>query len=85
MKAVEVKDLVKDYGNFRAINGISFEVNEGEIFGLIGPNGAGKTTVLRTVATLLQITSGSITVFGYELPKEAGEVRKIISYLPFLT
>ena len=82
MKAVEVKELVKDYGNFRALNGISFEVNEGEIFGLIGPNGAGKTTALRTIATLLQITSGSITIFGYELPREAGEVRKIISYLP---
>ena len=82
MKAVEVRELVKDYGNFRAINGISFEVNEGEIFGLIGPNGAGKTTALRVIATLLQITSGSVTVFGYELPKEAGEVRKIISYLP---
>jgi ABC-2 type transport system ATP-binding protein len=82
MKAVEVRELVKDYGNFRAIKGISFEVNEGEIFGLIGPNGAGKTTALRVVATLLQITSGLVTVFGYELPKEAGEVRKIISYLP---
>jgi ABC-2 type transport system ATP-binding protein len=82
MKAVEVKELVKDYGNLRALNGISFEVNEGEIFGLIGPNGAGKTTALRVVATLLQITSGSVAVFGYELPKEAGEVRKIISYLP---
>jgi len=82
VKAVQVKELVKDYGNFRAIKGISFEVNEGEIFGLIGPNGAGKTTALRTIATLLQITSGSITVFGHELPKEAGEVRKIISYLP---
>jgi ABC-2 type transport system ATP-binding protein len=82
MKAVEVRELVKDYGNFRAINGISFEVNEGEIFGLIGPNGAGKTTALRVVATLLQITSGSVTIFDYELPKEAGEVRKIISYLP---
>jgi ABC-2 type transport system ATP-binding protein len=82
MKAVEVRELVKDYGSFSALKGISFEVNEGEIFGLIGPNGAGKTTALRTIATLLQITSGSITVFGYELPKEAGEVRKIISYLP---
>jgi ABC-2 type transport system ATP-binding protein len=82
MKAVEVKDLVKDYGNFRALKGISFDVNEGEIFGLIGPNGAGKTTALRTIATLLQITSGSIAVFGYELPKQATEVRKIISYLP---
>jgi ABC-2 type transport system ATP-binding protein len=82
MKAVEVRELVKDYGNFRAIKGISFEVNEGEIFGLIGPNGAGKTTALRVVATLLQITSGSVTVFDYELPREAGEARKIISYLP---
>jgi ABC-2 type transport system ATP-binding protein len=82
MKAVEVRELVKDYGSFRAIKGISFEVNEGEIFGLIGPNGAGKTTALRTIATLLQITSGSVAVFGYELPKEAAEVRKIISYLP---
>jgi ABC-2 type transport system ATP-binding protein len=82
MKAVAVRELVKDYGNFRAIKGISFEVSEGEIFGLIGPNGAGKTTALRVVATLLQITSGSVTVFGYELPEEAGEVRKIISYLP---
>jgi ABC-2 type transport system ATP-binding protein len=82
MKAVEVRDLIKDYGNFRALKGISFEVNEGEIFGLIGPNGAGKTTALRTIATLLQITSGSIKVFDYGLAKEAGQVRKIISYLP---
>jgi ABC-2 type transport system ATP-binding protein len=82
MKAVEVRELVKDYGNFRALNGISFEVSEGEIFGLIGPNGAGKTTALRVIATLLQITSGSVTVFDYALPKEAEEVRKIISYLP---
>src|SRR3972149_7195132 len=82
MKAVEVRELVKDYGNFRALKGISFEVNEGEILGLIGPNGAGKTTALRVIATLLQITSGLVKVFDYELPKEAGEVRKIISYLP---
>jgi len=82
MKAVEVRELVKDYGNFRALNGISFEVNEGEIFGLIGPNGAGKTTALRVIATLLQITSGSVTVFDSALPKEVEEVRKIISYLP---
>jgi len=82
MKAVEVRELVKDYGSFRAINGISFEVNEGEIFGLIGPNGAGKTTALRVIATLLQITSGAVMGFGYELPKEAGRVREILSYLP---
>jgi ABC-2 type transport system ATP-binding protein len=76
MKAVEVRELVKDNGGFRAIKGISFEVNEGEIFGLIGPNGAGKTTALRVIATLLQITSGSVTVFGYELPKRGGRSEK---------
>jgi ABC-2 type transport system ATP-binding protein len=62
MKAVEIRELVKDYGNCRAISGTSFEVNEGDVFGLIGPNGAGKTTALRVVATLLQITSGSVAV-----------------------
>jgi ABC-2 type transport system ATP-binding protein len=61
VKAVEVRELAKDYGNLRALKGISFDVNEGEIFGLIGPNVAGKTTALRTIATLLRITSGSIT------------------------
>ena len=82
MYAIEVKDLVKSYGGITAVKGITFTVNEGEVFGLIGPNGAGKTTTLRILATLLQITSGSITVFGHDLTKEADEVRKIISYLP---
>jgi len=82
MKAVEVKELVKNYGRFKAVKGVSFDVRKGEVFGLIGPNGAGKTTVLRTLATLLAITSGSVTVFDYGLPREAGQVRKIISYLP---
>ncbi|MGD0816967.1 MAG: ABC transporter ATP-binding protein [Methanomassiliicoccales archaeon] len=82
MYAIEVKDLVKSFGGITAVNGISFTVNEGEVFGLIGPNGAGKTTTLRILATLLQITSGSINVFGHDLATEADEVRKIISYLP---
>jgi ABC-2 type transport system ATP-binding protein len=82
MYAIEVKDLVKSYGGITAVKGISFNVNEGEVFGLIGPNGAGKTTTLRILATLLQITSGSISVFGHDLTNEADEVRKIISYLP---
>ena len=82
MYAIEVKDLVKSYGGITAVKGISFTVNEGEVFGLIGPNGAGKTTTLRILATLLQITSGSISVYGHDLATEADEVRKIISYLP---
>jgi len=82
MPAVAVSDLIKDYGKVRAVDGISFNVNEGEIFGLIGPNGAGKTTVLRIISTILTPTQGSVKIFGHDVGKEANEVRKLISYLP---
>ncbi len=80
--AVEIKDFVKSYGPNEAVKGINFFIDKGEIFGLIGPNGAGKTTTLRVLATLLQITSGSITVMGYDVATQPGEIRKLISYLP---
>jgi ABC-2 type transport system ATP-binding protein len=80
--AVEVVDVVKIFGNIRALDGLSFSVKSGEIFGLIGPNGAGKTTALRIVSTLLLPTSGSVKVFGVDVVREAAEVRKIITYLP---
>ncbi|MFP4050459.1 MAG: ABC transporter ATP-binding protein [Thermoplasmata archaeon] len=79
---VEIDGLVKKYGDFTAVKGISFSVKKGEIFGLIGPNGAGKTTTLRVISTLLGITGGSVSVFGNDVEMEADEVRKIISYLP---
>ena len=82
MFAIEVKNLVKHYGSIEAVKGISFDVKEGEIFGLIGPNGAGKTTVLRVVSTLLKINSGSVKIMNYDMEKEADKIRKIISYLP---
>lgn len=82
MKALKIENLIKDYGNFRALKGISFEVNQGEIFGLIGPNAAGKTTALRIISTLLRITSGKVKVFDYDVIKQASEVRRKISYLP---
>jgi ABC-2 type transport system ATP-binding protein len=82
MLAVDVKDLVKNFGNIKAVDGASFDVHEGEIFGLIGPNAAGKTTILRIVSTLLQITSGSVKVLGHDVIKEAEKVRQLISYLP---
>ena len=78
-KAVEVKNLVKDYGKFRVLNGLSFEIFQGEIFGLIGPNAAGKTTTLRIISTLLQATSGEAKVFGYDVIKEGDKVREKIS------
>jgi ABC-2 type transport system ATP-binding protein len=82
MEVIKVNNLVKHYGTIEAVKGISFNVNKGEIFGLIGPNGAGKTTTLRIISTLLTITSGSIKIMDYDLRKQPGEIRKIISYLP---
>jgi ABC-2 type transport system ATP-binding protein len=82
VSAVEVNELVKTFGEIRAVNGISFSVAEGEVFGLIGPNGAGKTTTMRLMSTLLQVTSGSINIFGHDVMKDTEEVRRIISYLP---
>ena len=80
--AVEAKALVKQFGNIRALDEVSFNIKQGEIFGLIGPNGAGKTTTLRIVSTLILPTSGAMKVFGIDTVSQAAEVRKIISYLP---
>jgi ABC-2 type transport system ATP-binding protein len=80
--AVNAQNLVKQFGNIRALDDLSFTIQQGEIFGLIGPNGAGKTTTLRIVSTLILPTSGTMTIFGLDTVKQASEVRKIISYLP---
>jgi ABC-2 type transport system ATP-binding protein len=81
-EAVEAKNLVKDFGSVRALDGLNFNINKGEIFGLIGLNGAGKTTALRITSTLLLPTSGRVTVFGHDVVEDASEVRSLISYLP---
>src|SRR5690242_16323708 len=75
---ISVKDLVKRYGSFEAVKGISFDVYEGEIFGLLGPNGAGKSTTLEIIETLREKTSGEITVAGFDLDKQPNEIKKII-------
>jgi ABC-2 type transport system ATP-binding protein len=77
-----VRDLVRNYGSLRALDRIGFDIPAGEIFGLIGPNGSGKTTCLRIVATLLRPTAGSVTVFDLDVTRKAGDVRRLISYLP---
>lgn len=75
---ISVKDLKKNYGNFAAVKGISFDVYEGEIFGLLGPNGAGKSTTLEIIETLREKTSGEVIVDGFNLDKDPGEIKKII-------
>jgi len=80
--AVDAKSLVKQFGNVRALDDLSFQVKPGEVYGLIGPNGAGKTTTLRTICTLILPTSGSLNIFGLNVVSQADEVRKILSYLP---
>ena len=75
---ISVDNLVKNYGNFEAVKGISFEVYEGEIFGLLGPNGAGKSTTLEIIETLREKTSGKIFVNGFDLDKNPNEIKKII-------
>lgn len=81
-KILEVKKLSKQYTKVLAVNSISFDVKEGEIFALIGPNGAGKTTTIRMIATLLKPTEGEIIVDGNSVIKEAAKVREKITYLP---
>ena len=75
---ISVQDLVKNYGSFQAVKGISFEVYEGEIFGLLGPNGAGKSTTLEIIETLRDKTSGKVMVNGFDLDKQPDEIKKII-------
>ncbi len=77
-KIIEVKNLVKKYGDFTAVNDISFEVYENEIFGLLGPNGAGKTTTLEIIETLREKTSGTVTVDGMNVDTEQNNIKKII-------
>lgn len=75
---ISVKNLVKKYGDFTAVNGISFEVHKGEIFGLLGPNGAGKSTTLEIIETLRQKTSGTVLVDGKDLDRHPNAIKKII-------
>ena len=75
---ISVQELVKKYGQFEAVKGISFNVMEGEIFGLLGPNGAGKSTTLEIIETLRDKTAGRVMVDGIDLDKHPNEIKKII-------
>ena len=82
MNVIEIKNLTKSYGKARGITDVSFNVEQGEIFGFIGPNGAGKSTTIRTLLSLIYPTSGSATIFGKDCVKFGPEIKKEIGYLP---
>jgi ABC-2 type transport system ATP-binding protein len=80
--AIDVQNIVKTFGEFTAVNGISFSVPEGEIFGLLGPNGAGKSTLIRMMVTLLLPTRGTAVINGFDVVKDADGVRHSIGVIP---
>ncbi len=82
MNVIEVSHLTKYYGKARGIDDISFQVNEGEIFGFIGPNGAGKSTTIRLLLALIHPTAGSAAIFGKDCIRFGPEIRREIGYLP---
>lgn len=78
---IEVENLTKKFGNFIAVNNISFNIKKGEILGFLGPNGAGKTTTIKMINGLLKITSGEILVNGMDANKNRKELKKIMGYM----
>ncbi|MEM7146298.1 MAG: ABC transporter ATP-binding protein [Verrucomicrobiota bacterium] len=82
--AIKVRDLRVDYGNFVAVDDISFTVPKGEVLGLVGPNGAGKTSTFRVLATLMEPTYGEIRVAGIDISEEVQAARRILGYMPDL-
>jgi ABC-2 type transport system ATP-binding protein len=80
--AIEVQHIRKDYGDFTAVDDVSFTVMEGEIFGLLGPNGAGKSTLIRMMTTLLPITAGSARIAGFDVAKDPNDARLCMGVIP---
>jgi ABC-2 type transport system ATP-binding protein len=80
--AIAVENIVKRYGDFEAVKGVSFSVADGEIFGLLGPNGAGKSTLIRMMTTLIPVTSGRAIVGGHDVSKHSDAVRRMIGVIP---
>jgi ABC-2 type transport system ATP-binding protein len=80
--AIDVEHIVKKYGDFTAVDDVSFHVNDGEIFGLLGPNGAGKSTLIRMMTTLIPITAGRALIEGHDVAKDPDAVRRTIGVIP---
>lgn len=82
MVAVKLEGVDKYFGDFKALDGVSFEIEEGEIIGFLGPNGAGKTTTMRIITCFMEQTSGKVSVYGLDNITQKDEIKKIIGYLP---
>jgi ABC-2 type transport system ATP-binding protein len=80
--AIQIKDLFKCFGDVTAVDGLSLNIEEGEIFGLLGPNGAGKSTTINILSGILQPTSGSAFVAGYDITEDPGSVKRLIGVCP---
>jgi ABC-2 type transport system ATP-binding protein len=80
--AISVQDIVKRYGDFEAVKGITFDVADGEIFGLLGPNGAGKSTLIRMMTTLIPVTRGKAIIDGHDVSRDPDAVRRVIGVIP---
>ena len=82
MAAIDVRNIVKTFGDFTAVAGVSFTVEEGEVLGLLGPNGAGKSTLIRMMTTLMPPTAGTAIINGHDIVKDADGVRRSIGVIP---
>ena len=82
MADIEVHEITKRFGDFTAVDGITFSVEHSEIFGLLGPNGAGKSTLIRMLTTLIPATSGTAQICGHDVVREADPVRRLIGVIP---
>ena len=79
---IEVKNVTKKYGNFTAVDNISFTIKEGEIVGLLGPNGAGKSTTMNMITGFIEQSEGDIIVDGYDMLKRPKKAKREIGYMP---
>src|SRR5579884_1242134 len=82
MLTLETSQLTRTFGEMTAVNAVSFGVESGEVFGLLGPNGAGKSTTIKMLTTLLPPTAGHATVAGYDIARQAADVRRVMGYVP---
>ena len=80
--AIAVQNIIKRYGDFEAVSGITFDVADGEIFGLLGPNGAGKSTLIRMMTTLIPVTAGKALIAGHDVSRDSDAVRRLIGVIP---